>query len=194
MPSPEIAALMEQAGGIMLDIGCGSNKMPGSIGIDIRPGPGVDIIHDLDDYPWPLPDACCLSVFARHVVEHICPRRFGMIRFMDECWRLLKPGRQLAIITPHAYSIGFAQDPTHCNPCNEKTWIYFDPIWSAEFAKASGSDLYRIYQPKPWKVESLSWNPQANIEVILAKRRGDISYTEAAQAAAYSRAEAGRIA
>jgi hypothetical protein len=32
----------------VLDIGCGSNKTPGAVGIDARPGPNVDIVWDLD--------------------------------------------------------------------------------------------------------------------------------------------------
>lgn len=170
--------LLNQKGGIVLDVGCGENKQPGAVGMDMRPLPGVDIVHDLEELPWPLPDECCLSIIARHIVEHINPHRGGFLRWMDECWRVLKFGGQLAIVTPHAFSVGFAQDPTHCNMCNEKTWLYFDPINSADFAKVSGGDLYGIYRPKPWAIRHLNWSPEANIEVLLAKRREDWSYTQ----------------
>ena len=40
--------------GETLDIGCGQSKTAGAVGIDILPGAGVDIVHDLNKLPWPL--------------------------------------------------------------------------------------------------------------------------------------------
>jgi hypothetical protein len=38
----------------ILDLGCGlKTKIPGSIGVDKRPAPHVDIIHDLNTIPYP---------------------------------------------------------------------------------------------------------------------------------------------
>ncbi|MEQ9337263.1 MAG: hypothetical protein RJQ03_08730, partial [Miltoncostaeaceae bacterium] len=34
--------------GIGIDIGCGPNKAPGTQGIDVIPGPGVDHVMDLE--------------------------------------------------------------------------------------------------------------------------------------------------
>ena len=35
----------------VLDIGCGKNKVPGSIGIDFNESIGADVIHDLNLFP-----------------------------------------------------------------------------------------------------------------------------------------------
>lgn len=167
-----IESLLKERGGIRLDIGCGQNKQaPDWIGIDARDLPGVDIVHNVEVYPWPLPDECVTVAVASHLVEHINPHGGGFIRFMDEVWRVMKPGGQFAIATPHGASPGFLQDPTHCNPCNEATWAYFDPL-----EPNTGGGLYRIYRPKPWQIKNLSWDPAANIEVVLVKRREDRSY------------------
>ena len=147
--------------GIRLDIGCGGNKQESFVGLDIRDIEGVDIVHDFTVYPWPLPDESVLVAVASHVVEHIPPANFGFINFMDEVWRVLKDGGEFAIATPHGSSQGFLQDPTHCNPCNEATWAYFAP--------SHDSGLYNIYQPKPWRIKYLTWNPAANIEVVMVK-------------------------
>jgi SAM-dependent methyltransferase len=151
--------------GIRLDIGCGANKQDGFVGLDIRDIDGVDIIHDFESIPWPLPDESVLVAMASHVIEHISPQRFGFINFMNEVWRVLKDGGEFAIATPHGSSQGYLQDPTHCNPCNEATWAYFDPDHP--------SGLYTIYQPKPWRIKYLVWSPAANIEVIMVKRGAD---------------------
>ena len=163
-----IDELLTENAGIQLDIGCGANKQPGWIGMDIRPLEGVDIVHDINVHPWPLPDGSVLRAIASHLVEHIPPvmvtpegTRFLFVEFMDEVWRVLKPGGQFAIAVPHGYSRGYLQDPTHCNPCNEATWAYFSP--------GHPSGLYGIYKPKPWRIQHLSWSPEANIEVLLEK-------------------------
>ncbi len=156
-----IEGVLSQNSGIRLDIGCGESKRPGWVGLDMRELPGVDIVHDVEVFPWPLPDECVLTAIASHLVEHLNPHKFGFINFMDEVWRIMKPGGKFAIATPHALSRGFAQDPTHCNPCNEATWAYFDPT--------DRSKLYTIYRPKPWKIENLYWSPVANVEVVLRK-------------------------
>jgi hypothetical protein len=44
---------------------------------------------------------------------------------------------------PYGANHFFVQDPTHCNPCNEITWQYFDPTYN----------LFKVYFPKPWKIE-----------------------------------------
>lgn len=72
--SPETQALLKKNNrGIRLDIGCGSDKLEGHVGIDILPLPGVDIVHNLEQFPWPLPDECCSTAQSMHLVEHITP-------------------------------------------------------------------------------------------------------------------------
>jgi len=167
----KIKKLIKKRGGIQLDIGCGSNKQPGFVGMDIRKLPGVDVVHDWNIIPWPFPDKCVIRALASHVVEHIPPHDFGFIKFMDEIWRIMKPGGQFGISMPYALSDGMFQDPTHCNFCNEKTWLYFDPLED----KTNGM-LYTIYRPKPWKIHELHFEPWGNMEVLLSKRRDDKSY------------------
>src|SRR5262249_60084462 len=55
----------------VLDIGCGTNKAPGAIGMDINPRTDADVIHDLDDLPYPFGDNQFDEVIGRHVIEHV---------------------------------------------------------------------------------------------------------------------------
>lgn len=149
--------------GIQLDIGCGESKQKGFVGLDKRDLPGVDIVHDLENFPYPLEDESCLLIVGSHIVEHIKP--WLMVDFMNELWRLLKPEGQLALSTPYAGSPGYWQDPTHCNGCNEATWQYFD----------ERSPLYQIYKPKPWHILMgfPVWQVTGNLEVVLEKVDAD---------------------
>ena len=38
----------------MLDLGCGSLKVEGAVGLDNVSIPNVDIVHDLLDFPYPI--------------------------------------------------------------------------------------------------------------------------------------------
>lgn len=166
-----IKELIKEKSGIRLDIGCGENKQTGFVGMDIRKMPGVDIVQNLEKFPWSLPDECVTVAIASHVVEHINPAGGTFINFLNEVWRILKPDAEFMISAPYAGSPGYWQDPTHCNPCSEVTWEYFDPL-----APVTKGSLYQIYKPLPWKIKLNTWNSNGNIEVILIKRRIDKNY------------------
>jgi len=122
-----------------LDVGCGFNKEDGYIGIDIQDRDGVDIVHDLEVFPWPIKDEECEQVHCSHIAEHIKP--WLQMDFFNEIWRIMKPGGVMQLNVPYAGCHGDIQDPTHCTSWNELTWYYYDP----EFP------WYEMYQPKPWK-------------------------------------------
>ena len=142
---------------IHLDVGCGFNKNPGFIGMDKRAVDGVDIVHDAEVLPWPIKDESCAVVVMSHLIEHIKP--WLQIDVINECWRVLEVGGQLAIATPYATSFGYSQDPTHCSPWNEATPTYFWP----------GSPLYEVYRPKPWAKKHLAFDVKFNIELAMIK-------------------------
>lgn len=142
-----------------IDIGCGDCKEDGWIGMDYRKLQEVDIVQDLEEFPWWVNDEEYDMARCNHVVEHINPCKGTFIKFMDEVWRILKPGSEFHIETPYAPSKGFFRDPTHCNPCNEETWDYFTPE----------HPLYYVYQPKPWVKKHLEFD-EDNIKVILIKQ------------------------
>jgi SAM-dependent methyltransferase len=158
----DIDALLKEKSGIHLDIGCGENKQPNFVGMDIRELDGVDLVWDWSNMPYPLPDGCCISILASHVVEHVDPNNFGFIKAMDEWWRLLRPGGRLMMSTPYPGSVGYWQDPTHVNPVSERTLAYFDP--------EDLSGLWNIYKPKPWKIVTSAWASIGNLEAVLEKR------------------------
>ena len=158
LPKP-LRKKIESKLGINLDVACGGNKQPNFLGMDIRKLPCVDIVYDVENFPWPIPDSICNKILVSHFWEHIKP--WLSIEFMNECWRVMKPGGQLLISTPYAGSVGYYQDPTHCNPASEVTFTYFDPRRA----------LYNIYTPKPWRLDRNAYQMNCNLEVILEKRR-----------------------
>lgn len=156
--------LIDLKQGIQLDLGCGSHKQAHFVGMDFRAIPGVDIVHDLEEFPWPLPDQCCTMVLASHVLEHIKPWKFfdpaGRPCVMGEIWRIMKPDAQLMISAPYGVSPQFVQDPTHCNPLNEATLQYFDPRF----------ELWKVYETG-WQfaIEHVRFSQEQFLEAILRR-------------------------
>jgi len=65
----ETRRLLEKRRLSFVDIGCGKNKQVGWFGIDYRKLPGVDLVQDLEKFPWKVPSETFNSALASHVVE-----------------------------------------------------------------------------------------------------------------------------
>jgi SAM-dependent methyltransferase len=95
--------------GTVLDVGCGSSKLPGATGLDISPDTDADIVHDLDAFPYPLEDSSFDHVLMQDVLEHVR----DPIRVIAELHRVLRPGGLLQLRTPHFSSALAYGDPSH---------------------------------------------------------------------------------
>jgi len=113
---------------LRLDLGCGDNKAEGYYGIDIAACAAVDYTHDLNAFPWPIDDATVDEIRCSHFFEHLTGAQ--RIRFMEECFRVLKAGAKMAIAVPHHNSNRAIQDPTHqWPPVCEQSFLYFNAKW-----------------------------------------------------------------
>ena len=92
-----------------LNIGCGRNVKKGYINLDVVRLPGVDVVHDLEKFPYPFDDNTFDLIEASQVLEHVDNLR-GV---MKELARILKPGGKLKIDVPHFSSNTAYMDPTH---------------------------------------------------------------------------------
>ncbi len=104
-----------------LDVGCGINKLPGSIGIDRNPASRADVICDLDHFPYPFRDASFDALQAVHVIEHVG----DVMKTMEEFHRLLKSGGEAFLVTPHYTDFSSFCDPTHRWHLNSFSLRYF---------------------------------------------------------------------
>ena len=53
-----------------LEIGCGDHKREDFMGMDIIPLEGVDIVHNMNELPWPLEDNSFTEIVMDDVLEH----------------------------------------------------------------------------------------------------------------------------
>jgi len=107
--APEQFDLRPSGPGRVLDVGCGSAKFPGAVGLDISPDTDADVVHDLDAFPYPFEDASFDQVLMQDVLEHVAEP----IKVIDELARICRPGARIQLRTPHFSSLLAYSDPTH---------------------------------------------------------------------------------
>jgi SAM-dependent methyltransferase len=123
---------VQPEGPLRVDLACGQNKQPGFIGVDIAGD--CDIKHDLfNNFPYPFEDNTVDEIFSSHFIEHI-PMEFingkdKLFAFIDECYRILKPGGKVTLIFPNCTSTRAFQDPTHRRFIPAQTVLYFNKAW-----------------------------------------------------------------
>lgn len=105
----------------ILDVGCGINKVPGSIGIDVNPRSRADVLCNLDSFPYPFCDSAFDELRAIHVIEHVS----DVVRTMEEFHRLVRAGGSVFIATPHYTDFSSFCDPTHRWHLNTFSFRYF---------------------------------------------------------------------
>ncbi len=127
---------------VTVDVGCGSRKTPGAIGIDTARIPGVDLIGDLER-GLPLRDGSVDVLHAYHVLEHVD----DFLAAVGEIWRVLRHGGVAHIKGPHAASPYTTwKDPTHRRGLSIATFTYFDDTYFDGVA-------FSYYSPARFRIE-----------------------------------------
>jgi hypothetical protein len=137
---------------LKLDLGCGSRKREGFLGVDRRKFGEVDAVTELSGKRWEfaedafpgvtlkrldsgacvLPDSSVTEVYCSHFLEHLdhnqrAPER---VRFMNELYRVLVPDGRATIITPFWASNRAYGDFTHADkPVSEMFYAYLSKEW-----------------------------------------------------------------
>jgi len=106
---------------MILDVGCGLNKLAGSVGLDRNPASRADVLAELDRFPYPFRDSAFDGLQAVHVIEHVG----DVIRTMEGFHRLVRPGGEVFVVTPHYTDFSSFCDPTHRWHLNSFSLRYF---------------------------------------------------------------------
>jgi SAM-dependent methyltransferase len=131
---------------VKLDVGCGTCKLAGFVGMDAHHLPGVDIVHDLTVFPWPIQDQAVEQIWCSNVIEHLP----DTVATMNEFHRIAKKDCRVFIIYPHYRSFGSYGDPTHVHFFNENMIEYFlEPGTSTRL-----ENRYAFYTQRYWRLTS----------------------------------------
>ena len=92
-----------------LNLGAGRSRKKGYVNLDLKPYKGIEVVHNLNEFPWPFEDASFDIIVALDVFEHL----IDFSKTMNECSRILTVKGILVIQGPLAGSWSHYHDPTH---------------------------------------------------------------------------------
>lgn len=161
-----------------LDLGCGTNKKPGYLGVDCRKFDGVDHVMNIGQDPWPWTDGSVEDVWTSHFIEHLKPNE--RIHFANELWRVLQPKGTCTIVVPAWSSCRAYGDLTHQWPPVSEFWpLYLNKEWRK--VNAPHNDGYNCnfgvgwgYSPHPelqqrnadYQQDMLKWSKEAALDMV----------------------------
>lgn len=106
-----------------LNIGSGTDIRKGWVNLDVTHLDGVDVVHDLNQFPWPFENNEFDEILLWNVLEHLDDR----IKTLEEIYRISKPNANVRVSVPYWNSYEFITDPTHKQRFNEFSFDFFDP-------------------------------------------------------------------
>lgn len=145
-----------------LNIGCGLDFLPNAINHDLTKfDPRVDVVHDLNIFPWPWKGQTFDEVVAKSVLEHLKP---DLVETLNEIWRILKPGGLVTLKLPHWRADVSWWDPTHRWKFSLMSFEQFDP------STKRGKE-YAHYSKCKWKMVKRPHlnKAQSSIHLVLRK-------------------------
>jgi SAM-dependent methyltransferase len=94
---------------LKLNLGSGKRYDAEAVNLDITSDTRPDVVHNLEQIPWPFPDNRFTRVEAFDVIEHLS----DPLAAMGEIHRITKPGGRVQIALPHFSSSNAFTDLTH---------------------------------------------------------------------------------
>lgn len=108
---------------IVVDLGAGINKYPGAISVDSNPITNPDILHNLDEFPYPFETSSVDEVRMDNTLEHMV----DVIAVLTEIYRISKSNAVVVIDVPYFRARWAFIDPTHKHFFTVDSMTYFDP-------------------------------------------------------------------
>lgn len=142
---------------VKVELGCGTKKTEGYIGVDRFLLPGVDIVSDLNEQ-LPFEESYVDIIWACHSLEHLNDLYYTM----SEIYRVCKHKAIVHILAPYYNTSLNIANFYHKNVFNEETFRFF-----SKYPKGN-INLEEYYRP-----HSLNWglsqsdNSNSNIEISL---------------------------
>jgi glycosyltransferase involved in cell wall biosynthesis/predicted SAM-dependent methyltransferase len=166
--------------GKILEIGCGDNPLhydPDWTTIDCRKLWTVDIVSDLES-DFPVPCEAYDGVYSSFIMEHIpWPK---VQQFANECWRVLKPGGSIFMVTPNTLE--------QCRHIANKGMIGKDETcmlfggqddggWNAHKGALSPDRMKRLLMEAGFEdIQSFPWTVNTDMYTVATKKSRDAHF------------------
>lgn len=108
---------------LKINLGAGNDIRQNYLNHDIVKLSKIDVVHDLNVFPWPWGNDSCQEILMKDVLEHLD----NPIKALEELHRILVVGGTVHISVPYWNSANAHIDPTHRKGFHEHTFHFFDP-------------------------------------------------------------------
>jgi hypothetical protein len=150
---------VQMAAHVKLNLGCGSQMLPGYCNVDIFGAP--DLRWDLETFPWPWADDAVGEVLLSHVLEHLGQAPQTFIAIMKELYRVCRNGALVTVIVPHPRSDHFIIDPTHVRAITPMMFELFSLRLNQEWQRqGSANTPLALYHGVDFEVVSATSIPE----------------------------------
>ena len=105
----------------VLNLGCGLKPIKGAVNLDCTQSTNPDLLHNLNEFPWPLCTDSFREIHAYDVIEHLD----DVVKVMQELHRVSSPGAIIHITVPHYSCNNAFTDPTHRHYFSVASMSYF---------------------------------------------------------------------
>ncbi|MFO1318573.1 MAG: hypothetical protein U1F52_03070 [Burkholderiales bacterium] len=122
-----------------LNLGCGHRKREGYVNVDMFEACSPDVLWDLEQFPWPWPDASADEVLFHHSLEHLGQSTPVFLGLMRELYRICRDGAEVQINVPHPRHDFFIGDPTHVRAITPQSLSLFDRALNDEWQRTGSS-------------------------------------------------------
>ena len=118
---------------LKLNLGCGAKILEGWVNVDKHDHYPVDVVHDLELFPYPFEDNSCNEILMNHVLEHLGRDTDVFNGIMKELFRVCCHNAIVRINVPHPRHDNFLSDPTHVRPINQGVLSLYDKKTNLEW-------------------------------------------------------------
>jgi len=147
----------------VLNLGSGRRYDPEAVNLDVTERTSPDVVHDLEQMPWPFDDGRFGRVEAIDVIEHLS----DPLAAMSEIHRVTRAGALVHVVVPHFSSANAHTDLTHRGFFGYRS-----------FDNVTGESVHDYYTDRRFTMRSRRiWfygDPMSRLVQRLAARRPDV--------------------
>jgi len=127
-----------------LHLGCGKDIKEGYINLDYIKGKGVDVVHNLNNFPYPFENNRFDEIFMQDILEHL----EDTSKVLKELHRISKNGAIIKVRVPHCKSAQAWGDITHKRAFSCDSFKWYDILYKHKGSQTLETETIKIKRNK----------------------------------------------
>jgi len=99
-----------------LNLGCGNDYLFEWINVDFYDDSKCDVIHNLEEFPWPWENDSISEILIKHTLEHLGADWKVYIKILQEMYRICEDDALIQVDVPSPWHWNYISDPSHVRP------------------------------------------------------------------------------